>query len=277
MTSLQRTFATTVAVAALLGLTSVAHADTVVFNGSSWTSTTDGSLDARGIGGVTSQTTGGATTLTTTAGVAGGAAAGSDFVTLATPITANSGIWTLTATASMTVPDAQSQFATIDLGFGNFTNTRNQLNQGGNTLTGFTDGRQRPSSPAAESTSIILKNSQTIATGGAVESQTGSLNYKMVIDTDTPNWTITFVSPNGATNQIVDANPVTLSQFGISLVGDDQVTSATFSGISLTDQAEVAAVPEPSTWAMMVLGFAGIGLLSYRRTRRNGGLNFRIA
>ena len=27
----------------------------------------------------------------------------------------------------------------------------------------------------------------------------------------------------------------------------------------------VAAVPEPSTWAMMILGFAGVGLLAYRR------------
>lgn len=28
---------------------------------------------------------------------------------------------------------------------------------------------------------------------------------------------------------------------------------------------QVAAVPEPSTWAMMILGFAGIGFLAYRR------------
>jgi hypothetical protein len=27
----------------------------------------------------------------------------------------------------------------------------------------------------------------------------------------------------------------------------------------------VSAVPEPSTWAMMILGFAGIGFMSYRR------------
>ena len=45
----------------------------------------------------------------------------------------------------------------------------------------------------------------------------------------------------------------------------------------LTNDAAVAAVPEPSTWAMMVAGFAGLGFLSYRRTRRNGGLNFRFA
>jgi PEP-CTERM motif len=27
----------------------------------------------------------------------------------------------------------------------------------------------------------------------------------------------------------------------------------------------VAAVPEPSMWAMMLLGFCGLGFLSYRR------------
>ena len=30
----------------------------------------------------------------------------------------------------------------------------------------------------------------------------------------------------------------------------------------------VAAVPEPSTWAMMILGFFGIGFLGYRRSHR---------
>jgi PEP-CTERM motif len=25
------------------------------------------------------------------------------------------------------------------------------------------------------------------------------------------------------------------------------------------------AVPEPSTWAMMILGFAGVGFMAYRR------------
>jgi hypothetical protein len=36
---------------------------------------------------------------------------------------------------------------------------------------------------------------------------------------------------------------------------------------TFTDTAElnVAAVPEPSTWAMMLLGFAGVGFMAYRR------------
>lgn len=34
--------------------------------------------------------------------------------------------------------------------------------------------------------------------------------------------------------------------------------------------ATVSAVPEPSTWAMMVLGFAGVGFMAYHR--RNGAV-----
>jgi hypothetical protein len=30
-------------------------------------------------------------------------------------------------------------------------------------------------------------------------------------------------------------------------------------------QALTSAVPEPSTWAMMLLGFAGVGFMAYRR------------
>jgi hypothetical protein len=43
-----------------------------------------------------------------------------------------------------------------------------------------------------------------------------------------------------------------------------------FSGgidISVADIA-VAAVPEPATWSMMILGFAGIGFMAYRRSRK---------
>jgi hypothetical protein len=37
---------------------------------------------------------------------------------------------------------------------------------------------------------------------------------------------------------------------------------------TLPDGYSVAAVPEPSTWAMLLIGFAGIGFASYRRSRR---------
>ena len=38
---------------------------------------------------------------------------------------------------------------------------------------------------------------------------------------------------------------------------------------TLTTAGVVAAVPEPSTWAMMILGFCGLGFMAYRR-KQNG-------
>ena len=39
-----------------------------------------------------------------------------------------------------------------------------------------------------------------------------------------------------------------------------------------TYQIPVAAVPEPSTWAMIILGFAGMGFMAYRRSRKDQAL-----
>jgi hypothetical protein len=56
--------------------------------------------------------------------------------------------------------------------------------------------------------------------------------------------------------------------------------SATFSnaqgGNDVIQAAQLtAAIPEPSTWAMLILGFAGVGFMAYRR--KNQGSAFRIA
>jgi hypothetical protein len=56
----------------------------------------------------------------------------------------------------------------------------------------------------------------------------------------------------------------------IALEFDMGITSLGFSGLnndlSHLDLGNVApAVPEPSTWAMMILGFLGVGFLAYRR------------
>jgi len=31
-------------------------------------------------------------------------------------------------------------------------------------------------------------------------------------------------------------------------------------------------IPEQSTWAMMLLGFAGLGFVAYRRTKKSGAV-----
>jgi hypothetical protein len=47
----------------------------------------------------------------------------------------------------------------------------------------------------------------------------------------------------------------------------------TYNGV---DAVSVSAVPEPSTWAMLLLGFAGLGFAGYRRTK-NAGARFLAA
>jgi hypothetical protein len=42
-----------------------------------------------------------------------------------------------------------------------------------------------------------------------------------------------------------------------------------FNGPGIYAAPVVAAVPEPSTWAMLLIGFAGIGFMTYRRRSNN--------
>jgi hypothetical protein len=51
-------------------------------------------------------------------------------------------------------------------------------------------------------------------------------------------------------------------------VGDGVPPMALIDGVSLTD-AGIGGVPEPSTWAMLLIGFGGLGFAAYRRRSRN--------
>jgi hypothetical protein len=45
-------------------------------------------------------------------------------------------------------------------------------------------------------------------------------------------------------------------------------------GLSVAGEAPItSAVPEPSTWAMMILGFAGVGFMAYRRRNKSPALS----
>ncbi|WP_156434638.1 PEP-CTERM sorting domain-containing protein, partial [Bradyrhizobium lablabi] len=48
-------------------------------------------------------------------------------------------------------------------------------------------------------------------------------------------------------------------------------------GDFVVDNASVAAVPEASTWAMMIMGFVGVGFLAYRRRETSKKIGFRLA
>lgn len=64
--------------------------------------------------------------------------------------------------------------------------------------------------------------------------------------------------------------------FSVTGTGSDvlQFISAQDPAFTYLDDVSlnVAAVPEPSTWAMMILGFAGVGFMAYRRRNQAAAL-----
>jgi hypothetical protein len=72
------------------------------------------------------------------------------------------------------------------------------------------------------------------------------------------------------TNTVTTFDTKTFGFFGITSA--TPFTSATFtsaddnlSSFNIPEIEFAAAAPEPSTWAMMILGFAGLGFMAYRR------------
>ena len=85
------------------------------------------------------------------------------------------------------------------------------------------------------------------------------------------NHTLSFSATNSDTAQSVSGSlAINLSTLGPSVfLGFTGATGANTSNqdISNFTFSTPSVVPEPSTWAMMALGFAGLGFLGYRKTR----------
>jgi hypothetical protein len=70
--------------------------------------------------------------------------------------------------------------------------------------------------------------------------------------------------------------------FGGSSVKSSEFTSKSGSPANVQaalkfDNIAIEGVPEPATWAMMIIGFLGLGFLGYRKSSRSSGASFRIA
>ena len=85
-----------------------------------------------------------------------------------------------------------------------------------------------------------------------------------------------------------EGGPITVKLLnGIALPGGDpfgnptgsslinahfNVGNASLSNVTPFNPTVTSAVPEPSTWAMMILGFAGVGFMAYRRRHQSAAL-----
>jgi PEP-CTERM motif len=89
---------------------------------------------------------------------------------------------------------------------------------------------------------------------GSIGSAPGS--YEVFIDSESAHFTLqTFVNGTWCVDAIEGCS-----------------TPADF-GSEYTWTEQVAAVPEPSTWAMMILGFCGLGFMAYRRKQSGSALS----
>jgi hypothetical protein len=71
-----------------------------------------------------------------------------------------------------------------------------------------------------------------------------------------------------STYTITAAGTYTLT-FGVTNWSDTIYDSGlAFAGVTVDGTPVTGAVPEPSTWAMIILGFAGVGYMSYRRRKQ---------
>ena len=77
--------------------------------------------------------------------------------------------------------------------------------------------------------------------------------------------TVTFTAPDPINYLHPDDNFDIIVGFNKTINPDKFSYTATWTGFSLA-----AAAPEPSTWAMMILGFCGVGFMAYRR--KNGAM-----
>jgi PEP-CTERM motif len=84
-------------------------------------------------------------------------------------------------------------------------------------------------------------------------------------------WTLSnlnFGVPLTGFNVLQDIGPVTVNSITPTSVQFSYADTAIPPGTYFTAPFVTGGVPEPATWAMMALGFAGIGFAGYRTSRR---------
>lgn len=183
--------------------------------------------------------------------------------------------------------------------------TDQQDEQGDNILFGPTIGATEGTSVFGETQDgfgITFSSTQLLMADGGqatIAAQTGDLTNLMISPTDAAGFEfIEFNLSNagnggtatGVTITGTDQNGTEFSQFFASLTGGANMflaisdesqyitnltITATGGGFSQVSQVRVgdavAAVPEPATWGMMLMGFGAAGY-AMRRRRRNSGL-----
>jgi hypothetical protein len=166
---------------------------------------------------------------------------------LFTPVAADAGLTGDQVDVKVLFPDTATVF--LDAGV---TTVGPSVEYPVGSFTGYND-----------SASVDLTNDQIIFAGGFGQFFPSAFN----------GFEITVLSGPLITNAVPDAastfDPVSLSIMGNELFVNFQGVNAGV-GTSIIDVTTAAStIPEPSTWAMMALGFGALSLAGYRSRRRS--------
>jgi hypothetical protein len=152
-----------------------------------------------------------------------------------------------TLTGTITVDTSNLTLPSFDLS--EATNTSATFGGGGGTHT-FTTLNYTDSS----ATSSVISGVNAIAFGGLPY-------YFISIQSTCCINAIANFSPGFNFDFPIAGGPVQPGNFDSSLFGTNYLYG--------TVTVEISAVPEPSTWAMMIFGFCGLGFMAYRRKSKS--------
>ena len=157
--------------------------------------------------------------------------------------------WTVTSGSVDVIGDGGS-YAFLPVGNGNYVDLNGSTGQPGELTTKMTFGA------GTYVVSFDLAGSQ------------GGVGF---VDPTSKTTQVAF-SIGGATQSLTlnPLSPLTTYSFTFTTSAPGKLSFTDLSGGNnnvgnLLDNVSVSAVPEPSTWAMMILGFFGLGFIGYRR------------
>jgi hypothetical protein len=174
-------------------------------------------------------------------------------------------------------------------------------NQTGTTVQGVTNQTNTMVTFTSMTDTLLTTGSQgqarLEATDGSLDQVMFSLTNPQLTFTEAefnlfnafPNTTQVTISLSSGLTQTFDLSPNGQNFFGVRATDGDFLTSISFdtngSGVSDMRQvriggisgSQMGAVPEPGTWAMMLLGFGAIGFALRRRKSAEGTRRLRVA